>query len=45
MRGLAAIYDIEAVKAIRAVVTVKPWRRTGAKVTGIVEATSCRPAC
>ncbi len=36
--GLAAIYGIEAVKAIRAVVTVKPWRRTGARVTGTVEA-------
>lgn len=36
--GLAEIYDIEAVKAVRAVLTVKPWRRSGARVTGTVDA-------
>ncbi|BBE71531.1 YceD family protein [Oharaeibacter diazotrophicus] len=36
--GLAEIFDILAVGSIRATVTVKPWRRTGVKVTGVVDA-------
>lgn len=36
--ALAAVYDIPAVERIRAELTVTPWRRTGVRVTGTVEA-------
>jgi uncharacterized metal-binding protein YceD (DUF177 family) len=43
-RGLAEIYDILGVDRVHAELTLTPWRRTGVKVTGTVEA-SVTQAC